>query len=94
MKLAEDLENIVNDYKKLNDQTYITASEQSERNYKKLVELDNKIKIEWKNTVKSFWKSEGKFASPTTSLSSCLVNMSTVCYREVQKRTNCQVRST
>lgn len=59
MKVSEDLENIVTEYKKLNDQTYITVSEQIERNSKKLVELDNKIKVEWRNTVKSFTKSEG-----------------------------------
>lgn len=38
----------------MNDQTYTEVSDQIERNSKKLIEIDNRIRVEWKKTVKSF----------------------------------------
>lgn len=42
------------EYKELNDQTYTEVSDLIVRNTKKLQELDDKIKIEWRNTVEDF----------------------------------------
>jgi predicted P-loop ATPase len=42
------------EYKELNDQTYTEVSDIIMRNTGKLQELDDKIKIEWRNTVENF----------------------------------------
>lgn len=53
-KISEELEHMTAEYKELNDQTYTEVSDIIMRNTGKLQELDDKIKIEWRNTVENF----------------------------------------
>ena len=61
IKISQDMDDLVTDYKKLNDQTYTEVSDQIDKNSKKLYEIDNNIKVHWKKTVEQFEKNISDF---------------------------------
>jgi hypothetical protein len=54
IKLSQDFDQVIDGYTKLNDKTYVEITELIDSNSKKLAELDNKMSVEWTNTVKEF----------------------------------------
>ena len=65
-KLQEDFEEIRNDYRKLNDQTYTEVSDQIDKTSRKVIEIESKIKVEWKKTVKGFESTIERFRNELT----------------------------
>lgn len=61
IKISQDMDDLVTDYKKLNDQTYTEVSENNDKNTKKIREIDNKIRVQWKKAIEDFEKTIEKF---------------------------------
>ena len=66
IKLQDDFDHMANDYRQLNDQTYTEVSDQIDKTSKKVIEIENKIKVEWKKTVKGFEATIEKFRNDLT----------------------------
>lgn len=65
-KLQDDFEDVRSDYRKMNDQTYTEVSDQIDKTSRKVIEIESKIKVEWKKTVKGFENTIEKFRNELT----------------------------
>lgn len=67
---------MVTEYKSLNDQTYTEVTDIIDINSKKLQEIDDQIKVEWKQTVGEFEKKIEDFRDNLTAKMNTLNDVS------------------
>jgi hypothetical protein len=67
---------MVTEYKNLNDQTYTEVTDIIDINSKKIQEIDDKIKVEWKHTVEEFEKKIENFRDDLTTKMNALNDVS------------------
>jgi hypothetical protein len=67
---------MVTEYKSLNDQTYTEITDIIDINSKKLQEIDDQIKVEWKQTVGEFEKKIEDFRDNLTAKMNTLNDVS------------------